>query len=68
MQLGLGIGRCADGDLDVVVVNFGNVARSQPRGVKQQLAGIAKASPRDLNLDGLSPLHSDDRQGVGFGL
>jgi hypothetical protein len=68
MQLGLGIGRCADGDLDVVVVNFGNVARSQSRGVKEQLAGIAKASPGDLNLDGLSPLNSDDRQRVGFGL
>ena len=68
MQLGLGIGRCGDSDLDVVVVNFGNVARSQSGGVKEQLAGIAKASPGDLNLDGLAPLHSDDRQCVGLGL
>ena len=51
-----------------VVVNLGDVAGRQSRGVKEQLAGIAKASPGDLHLDGLPTLYSYDRQRVGFGL
>jgi len=68
MQLGLGIGSRGDRDLDVVVVNLGDVAGRQSRGVKEQLASIAKASPGDLHLDGLTTLYSYDRQRVGFGL
>jgi hypothetical protein len=68
MQLGLGIGSRGDRDLDVVVVNLGDVAGRQSWGVKEQLAGIAKASPGDLHLDGLTTLYSYDRQRVGFGL